>query len=119
MNPKAKGELAEGIILAALLRCGYAVSMPFGNKQRYDLIVDDRGSLLRAQCKTGRLIKGCVVFKTSSVNGFTGARRPDNDTIYRVPIAATGTSMMQLRIEPLKQGAPRSTVKWARDFELR
>ena len=112
----------------------YFVILPLTLKpnQRYDLIVDDGQSLQRAQCKTGRLLKGCVAFKTASVNGFTGTRRtyrgeidiflvycPDNDKIYRVPINATGESATQLRVEPLRSGAPRSTVKWARDFELR
>jgi hypothetical protein len=40
---------------------------------RYDLVIDRRGRLLKAQCKTGRLQGGVVKFAVHSTNGFTGA----------------------------------------------
>ena len=54
-SPKVTGERTEALILAKLVTAGYAVSLPFGNNQRYDLIYEDAGVLKKAQCKTGRL----------------------------------------------------------------
>ncbi len=97
-NPKAIGETTEAVILAHLIQRGDSVSLPFGNNQRYDMIVDRRGKLIKAQCKTGRLRNGVVVFKVSSYNGFTGEHRdykgevdvfliwcPELNTMYEVP----------------------------------
>ena len=53
-------------VMLALRELGYAVSVPFGENTRYDLVLDDGERLLRVQCKTGRLTKGCVEFRTSS-----------------------------------------------------
>jgi len=130
MTTKTKGELTEGIILAALLRCGYSVALPFGDNQRYDLIVDDGKRLLRAQCKTGQLRKGRINFKTVSMNGRSGVRRsyhgqadiflvycPDNEKVYRIPVRLSGRSMLTLRIAPLGRGASPSAINWARRFD--
>ena len=128
MNPKAKGELAEGVILAALLRCGYSVALPFGNNQRYDLIVDNGKRLRRAQCKMGRLKNGRINFKTANGRirrAYHGQADiflvycPENEKIYCVPVRLTGTSMFTLRLAPLGRGASPSEVHWARKFELR
>lgn len=128
MNPKAVGELSEGIVLAHLLRKGIPVLMPFGNNQRYDFVTDEDGSFVRVQVKTGRLANGCVSFKTSSVNGFTGKRTtyvggadvfmiycPETGTVYRVPVSECGNSMTSLRVDP-PRGGPKTTLRWARDY---
>ena len=99
VNSKAKGEISEGLVIAHLLKLGYSISMPFGDNQRYDLIVDDGGRLWRAQVKTGRFRRGCVIFNCVSLNAFTQQRFsyrgqidtflvycPDIDKVYWVPI---------------------------------
>lgn len=132
MNPKAIGERSEAIILAAVIRRGWAASIPFGNNQRYDLIVDTGRRLARVQCKTGRIRDGAVRFNTCSANGFTHKKRhyggaiecfavycPDNDKVYLVPVTLLRKSTMALRISPLAERAPRSRIAWALDYELR
>lgn len=122
--------MTEGIIIAHLLKLGYSVAMPFGDNQRYDLIVDDSGALLRAQVKTGRVLKGCVVFGTCSINGFTGKKTsytgqieiflvycPQLGKVYRVPVEAVGIREGILRVEPTK-GGPKSTIRWAKDYQI-
>lgn len=129
MNPKAIGEISEGMVLAHLVGSGAVVLMPFGNNQRYDFVVDrGAGVFERIQVKTGRIRDGCVRFKTSSVNGFTGARTtytegadtfyvycPDNRQVYRVPVSDCGASNMSLRVLPAK-GGPTTTLRWASDY---
>src|SRR6266545_578658 len=66
-HPVDVGLRTEAAILAELVRRGYQVLIPFGTNQRYDLVLDMDGEFVRAQCKTGRLRKGCVLFNTQSV----------------------------------------------------
>lgn len=129
-NSKAKGELSEAIILAQLMKLGWAVSLPFGNNQRYDMILDSGETLIKAQCKTGRLQGGCVCFAVSSANGFTHERKsyhgevevilvysPDLDTVYWVPINIVGTNECRLRVERTK-GRATNGIKWASEYVL-
>ena len=52
-HPVDVGHRTEAAILSELVRRGYAVLLPFGVNQRYDLVLDLEGRFVRAQCKTG------------------------------------------------------------------
>lgn len=130
MNTKSIGEITEAVILAHLLKKGWSVSLPFGDNQRYDMIIDTGGGLLRAQCKTARWVNGCIEFAASSKNGFTGTRKPYTDQIdtfliyspktqkvYMVPVNNAGTTVVRLRVEANNGGAV-SYIKWASDYEI-
>jgi hypothetical protein len=67
--------MTEAVILVHLIQGGDSVSLPFGNNQRYDMVIDREGRLVKAQCKTGRLRNGVVLFNACSFNRFTGAER--------------------------------------------
>jgi hypothetical protein len=54
--------MTEAVILAHLIQRGDLIALPFGNNQRYDMVIDRGGALLKAQCKTGRLRNGVVRF---------------------------------------------------------
>ena len=97
-NPKAIGERSEAVIIAKLLLNGEIVLEPFGDNQRYDLVIDREGQFLRIQCKTGRIKNGAIIFQCSS-NAGGGPKRnyrgqidlfavycPDNDNVYLVPV---------------------------------
>lgn len=129
-NPKAIGERSEGIVLAELIRLGFAVALPFGNNQRYDLIVDEKNTLIRVQIKTSWWEDGSICFKVNSVNAFTGKRRtyendadvfmvysPHTDKVYRMPVSECGSSAQYLRVEPTRSGR-RKGIRWAKDYEL-
>jgi PD-(D/E)XK nuclease superfamily protein len=130
-NPTSKGKTSEAVILAALTRLGKHVLIPWG-EERYDLALDEGGRLVRIQCKTGVLRKGCIVFKTC----ITDARRPLGDggyagqidafavycpelcMAYLVPIEALPSPFFgYLRVQPPLNGQTRC-IRWARDFEL-
>jgi hypothetical protein len=130
MRTKARGEATEAIILARLLELGYSVSLPFGDNQRYDMIIDDGESLVRAQCKTGRLRNGAVIFNTASVNWSTRVTTsyqgqvdiflvycPDTKEVYRIPVAITGKRHFSLRIETARNGQSKN-IRMASDFTL-
>jgi hypothetical protein len=131
MNSKAKGEISEGCVIAHVLKLGYSASIPFGNNQRYDLILDDGERLWRVQVKTAHYHRGCLVFSASSTNGFTGAKAnyrgqadlflvysPDTDKVYRVPVEDVGRYEVWLRVDDPKGTAPKTTIRWARDYEM-
>lgn len=61
MNSKSKGDISETAIMLAFLKLGMAVSIPFGDNESYDLVVDFNGTFKSIQVKTGSFRNGCVV----------------------------------------------------------
>jgi PD-(D/E)XK endonuclease len=130
-NTKLKGDISELRVAAALIEAGYAVSKPFGENQRYDLVIDDGETLARVQVKTGRLRNGVVLFNCSSAHGHRGRPSrpyrgeveyiavycPDTGKVYVVPEAHFTNSYGSLRIVPTKNNVAK-TVRWASAFEL-
>jgi hypothetical protein len=72
-HPKDVGDRSTLAIMLGLRDAGFAVSVPFGENTRYDLIADDGERLLRVQCKSGRLRRGAIVFATASTYGHWSA----------------------------------------------
>lgn len=52
-----------------------SILIPFGDRNRYDLIVDENGKFIRVQCKTARLDGTRFIFRTESNNWNTGKRK--------------------------------------------
>jgi hypothetical protein len=123
MNTKRIGEISEAHILTALFEKGYAVLLPFGDNQRYDLVVEIEGRFLRVQVKTGKYINGTVCFRTvsSSVHRTGGKVRSYVDDVdyfgvycpqiqqsYLVPIddVRGNTRTVNMRVEPARKNDP-------------
>lgn len=128
-EPRRVGERTEGIILAALMKLGYSVLIPFGASHPYDLVVDDGSKLLRVQCKTGRIFRGAIAFPACSRSSLTGKRKtyrgrvdilavycPANEKIYWVPVEKSANHNCTLRLDPTDRY--RNARKWAKDYEL-
>ena len=124
------GTKTEGIILAALLKAGYVVLIPFG-VTRYDLAFDRAGKISTVQCKTGRLIDGAIAFKACSIDRGTqirsgyrgqvdyfGVACPGVDDVFLVPVNEVGETEGRLRM-----AAPRNNqskgIRLASDYVLR
>lgn len=129
------GEVSRWQIIAALTRRGKQLLLPVGDHLRYDLAIDDEGTFLRVQCKTGRLVNGAVRFLTCSIdsrnkNGRTICRSyrgevelfgvfcPDNGKCYLVPVEKIGPNDCRLRIDPPRNGQ-KTHIRWAEDYELK
>lgn len=134
MNTSQKGNVATSRVLAALVALGKDVAIPFGDNQRYDLVIDDGDRLLRVQCKMGRLYKGCVVFMVSTQRRKTketpssrdsyrgqvdlfGVYCPQSDTTYLVPIEDVTETAACLRVEPPRNKQTKG-IRWAKDYQL-
>jgi len=112
MNPKRKGEVAEAKAVSKLMDMGYGVSVPFGENESYDLIVDKGGELVRAQVKLGRERNGTIRFTAQRTRSNSGGAEnvPYKDTeidvfivvydgaLYEIPVEETPKSGMYLRI---------------------
>ena len=131
MNTKQIGENSEAQVLAALLKNGEVVLLPFGDNQRYDLVVERGGEFERVQVKTGRIKDGRIAFSTASTYDHRGGGRrgyagqaecfmvycPDNDKIYKVQVEAVPpSSSATLRLETPKNNQVRR-IMWAKDYE--
>jgi PD-(D/E)XK endonuclease len=134
VNSKTVGERTEAIVLAELLKAGYVVLLPFGDNQRYDLVIEKDGSFHRVQCKTAHLARtgGAISFKTCSTYAhrgrpnrgyrgeadYFGVYSPDLKKVYLVPVEDVGESMASLRIETSRNGQTQG-VRLAEQYEVR
>ncbi len=129
------GEISRWQIVAALTRRRKQLLAPMGDHLRYDLVIDDGGTFLRVQCKTGRLRNGTVSFPTCSIDSRskpgTTVRRsyrgevelfgvycPDNGKCYLVPVEKVGPNECRLRIDPPRNGQ-KTHIHWAEDYEIK
>jgi hypothetical protein len=74
-DPKGIGDRSEARITAEFMDAGLYVLVPFGDRNRYDIVIDENGTFIRVQCKTARLMRDKFVFKTESNNWNTGTRK--------------------------------------------
>lgn len=131
MNPKQKGTLTELQCLAALYECGCAVSLPYGENNRYDFIIDINNKLLRVQVKSSRKIDDTsfafTCMSTKSKKSGNTRRRYTSDEIdyfatyyqnkcYLVPVNICGCEK-RLHLDVCKNNQLQN-VCFARDFEL-
>ncbi len=125
-----KGNSSEAVVLAAYIRAGFLVSLPFAVGAAYDLIVDTGARLIKVQVKTGKLEAGCVVYNARQHRGskydtFRSYREgeldlfavwsPANEKLYAIPARPPFTAQGRLRvIETLN--FQQKKIKWARDY---
>jgi len=127
MNTSKIGDIAEAQALAKFLSRGWSVSVPFGDNDRYDLILDrGDGRLLRIQVKAGRFRQGAVRFSLSSVYKTTNTHyHGDVDyfacvcdgEVYLVPIEECGIRELYLRIDPPKNNQ-KEKIRWAKHYVI-
>lgn len=131
MNTKQTGDVTEARIVTALLVEEYSVSIPFGDNDKYDLILDTTEELFRVQCKTGWIEDDVIRFKTASKTTFGGevkmidyddfvdafaVRCKDNEQLYWVPIEETGKKSTYLRLSEPQIDHP--SVKLASEYRF-
>jgi hypothetical protein len=97
---KRLGEAAEAAFLARAIQLGFSVSLPWGDSNRYDSVVELNHGLLRVQVKSATLYAETRYrVKTTGANGkvytskeidfFVGYVVPEN-IWYIIPIQAIG-----------------------------
>ncbi|HYT45431.1 MAG TPA: group I intron-associated PD-(D/E)XK endonuclease [Methylomirabilota bacterium] len=129
------GEISESAIITRFLQLGYKVFIPYGGKQRYDLVIEDEdGQCWRVQCKTGRIQdNGTVVaFDTANHNvalknsqwrpyrgqcNYFAVYCEELNKVYLILVDEVGNSRANLRLVPAKNNQEKN-VRWAKDYEL-
>jgi hypothetical protein len=129
-SPKTVGERSEAMVLAAILKEGLPVLIPFGDNQRYDLVVETAQGFVRVQVKTGAYHRGAVCFWSCSSEAHRGGSRrgyqgeaemfgvycPHLDRVYFIPVAAVPERQVVLRVEPARNGQAMN-VRRAEEYE--
>ena len=64
MDTKLKADIAESAVVTQLLKRGFHVLKPLGDRLPYDLVVEANGSFLRIQIKSAWFRKGSYIVDT-------------------------------------------------------
>lgn len=131
MDTHRKGDLTEAIVLTELRRRGIAVSRPFGDNERYDLLAERRdGCIVKVQIKTGWIADGRIQFSTQSThtNSQGNIRKSydgdvdvfvvycyETETMYLIGEQEFDKSI-SLRVEEPK--VRHKNINWAEEFEF-
>ena len=131
-NTKRVGDISELRVMLALVNDGYRVAIPFGEDQRYDLIIEKDNVLSRVQVKTGRLRKGAILFNCYSSHTHRGGAAcrmytgeieyfgvycPDTRGVYLLPLDEVTVQQGALRVVPPKNGQVKG-LRWAERYLL-
>lgn len=131
MESHRKGEATEATVIAKLKQRGVSVSIPFGDNERYDIVVETPdGTLLRVQIKTATYTDGVVAIKGHSqhtnsqgnqykpysgdVDYFIGYNK-SLDRLYLVPEEMI-QSIITLRVDEPEQ--MHGDMNWAETYEF-
>jgi PD-(D/E)XK endonuclease len=110
---KRKGQMAELIFVVKAASVGFAVSKPYGDSEAYDLVVEDKGRLLRIQVKSvfttnrwgygvavarHRLNRDAALYTADEID-FVAAYVVPHDAWYIIPVGAIA-NMAQIRLYP-------------------
>ena len=130
LNSKAKGEAADGAVLAKFLKAGVIVLKPMGDNLRYDLAIEKDGKFFRIQIKYGRIDDGRIIFAASACTrdgdkipykgqaDYFAIYNHDLDKVYIIPVDECGIFETRLLLDKPKNGQYKG-VRFACDFELK
>ena len=132
-NTKTKGNKAEVSVLAEFVKNNIPVLLPFGDNEKYDLVIEINKEFKSIQVKHGRIRNGCII---ADIRHRIGVKRisyetyfnkidiiaiwcEDNDKIYLVSVQDFGNKThARLRIDNPKNNSCISKVYWAKDYEF-
>lgn len=132
MNSKVIGNIAESQVIAALIKKGKKVLLPFGDNERYDLVIEENGKFKRVQTKSGKLKNGVISFATKSTNRINGKSVGKNYTgqieffaiycletnkVYLISIDETREGSCYLRVNCPKNNQKKH-IKYAKKYEI-
>lgn len=134
MNTKEIGDKSEIIIFCELIKRGYQVLKPWGDRNRYDFVIDrGNGNFSRVQSKTGYIENSVVRFAPVSHTTKNGKNVKTtyskdeidyfivycrtNEQIYCIKIEDCPIDVCFLRLEPPQNGQKKK-IRMAKDFLL-
>lgn len=132
MDTNTIGKITEIKVLEKVIELGYSVSVPFGDKDRYDQIWDINGKLFRIQIKTSRWKnEDCKAINFSCKTSYSrasGVRQHKytkddidffatywNEKVYVIPVEECSTDKTLWFAKP-QNGC--NKCSFAKDYEL-
>lgn len=128
---KDKGDMVEALVQAEFIRRGFTVLRPFGENNRYDLVVDVGGDFLRIQCKHAPYKHGCIkcdfrigtipngnkyeTYREGEIDGYAIYCK-ELDELYWIPFEDAPKTSMSLRVDDSK-GTGKNT-NWAKEYKF-
>ncbi len=133
LTTNQKGLIAETALIHEAVKLGVSVERPLDD-ERYDLIFDFDGTLVRVQCKWARRCGDVVVVRCNSCRRTAGGQRrrpytstetdaiaaycPEVGRCYLIPGALfSGRTQLHLRLERSKNNQTLG-INWARNYEF-
>lgn len=133
MNTKDKSNVSEAKVTAKLLDRGKTVLEPYGDNERYDLVIDHGDRFERVQVKTARLSHEGKAIQFECRSSYMVSDRnieksytkeeidsfivysPDYEEMYKIDVEKAADTTMTLRIESDNPEMP--NINWAEDYE--
>lgn len=128
MTTNQVGKITELKILLRITELGYSVSLPYGEKEKYDQLWDINGKIIKVQVKTARPIdeqNSGIKFNCYSVsNGHKHVYTKQdidyfatlwNETIYLIPVEECSTEK-SLRFFTTSKCTNLKQINWAQDY---
>lgn len=124
-DTNTKGKITELEVLSYVIKKGYSVSIPFGDKDRYDQIWDIDGKLYKVQVKTSSLKDNGTYLEFACYTVCNGKKHTYlkeeidlfatyyNNQVYVVPIEECSTNK-RLRFTSTRPNQP--NISWAKDY---
>jgi PD-(D/E)XK endonuclease len=124
-HPKAIGDRSAMVAMLALNDAGYAVSIPFGENVRYDLIIDDGTRLARVHARPVGCVSAPYVSMCAAVTGITLGRASPAVTIAAMSITSscfvptrTGSTSSQSRNYRCRRKPPYGSILHSMDNDF-
>lgn len=132
-SPKNMRNKAEIVVISEFIKNDIPVSIPFGQNEPYDLVIDTKYGFKSVQVKHGTYRNGCVVVDIRHRIGYSKIEYSTYDgkadyiaiwceelnTCYLLDIKeCNGKTNLRLRIDNPKNNSCISTIVWAKDYEF-
>lgn len=133
-EPKNIGNIAEMCVIAEFVKNDIPVSLPFGDNQPYDIVIDTKMGFKSVQVKNGSLKNGSI---TVDIRKRIGAKRinyttynglvdfiavwcDDTNECYLLDINECGEQLyIVFRIAPPKNNSCNTKIRWAKNYLLK
>ena len=132
-DTKLIGNIAELEVLNYVTKLGYQVSLPFGDRARYDQVWDVEGKLLKVKiksaklhpsgdyitvsCKSSNRMGGKCVNKRYTEDEIDFLATFYNNRCYLIPVNQLPGRTKNLRFNPPVNGQLEN-INWAEDYEV-
>lgn len=132
VNSKHIGNITELETMLAFVKLGFTVLTPYGDCERYDFVVDNKGTFIRVQCKTASSVDDGAAFRFSGRSSHKKAGKIVHHTYtkeeidyfvtyfngkcYLIPVEECGATKCLRILPPKNEQAQR--IVWAKNYEV-